>query len=533
MESVDQTYALSQSVEQPSQVAHALLNPPLLQEQSGLSDWFTAERMQCLPVGRGCFVGEAKEEANVAECLEHIRARPGPSPTEGRGCLAARGVNNYLSRLAEWQEAAEPDFTAVLARTDQPEDRAVVRLLTTLGVPDPGDLQLPEPCRAEHLDSLGAEVLRKFNRLLSANALDRARADKMRDAAVANLTAARPVRAFRIPADSAVTLLRTFEGPATELSRSMSADDRSHYMSHEIPQDERLDESEVADRLKELADELGIETDVKAQSTVGPVTHRRVRQMAQRAQVARREGDSEKYRRSTRRIRSAIPELPGYRASGFEPDASMRIPHRVIQFWDPAPPPDQMLPWMNSWEEVGLPQGEHMVADYKQGLDAVQDVAGELGREAYEAAPHAAIRADLFRYAELFKRGGWYVDVEHEALLPLEDVLRWPVDHVLIERPNKDRIPNGFIGAVPGSVLMKAALLKGCHNLLEKAGGSVVDMTGPVMFTGLVKEYEHSPEVSFVIVPSNAVFGGTLQLVHNEAEYKIHGHWRYTELSSD
>ena len=145
----------------------------------------------------------------------------------------------------------------------------------------------------------------------------------------------------------------------------------------------------------------------------------------------------------------------------------------------------------------------------------------------------AAIRADLFRYAELFERGGWYVHAEHEALLPLEDVLLWPVDHVLLVRPGKDRIVNNFIGAVPGSALMKAALIKGCQNLLEQAGGSVVDMTGPVMLTGLVKEYERSPEASYVIVPSNVVFGGAMQVVHNQAEYKIHGHWRYTELSSD
>ena len=456
------------------------------------------------------------------------RGRPLQEPE-----LAGRGVNNYLARLAKWQEAAESDFTAILARTDQPEDQAVLRLLVTLGVPDPADLHLPEPNRAERLDSHGAEVLRRLNRLLDTDDVDKSRADEMRSAAVATLTATQPVRAFRIPADSALALLRTFAGPAAELSRAMSADDRAHYLSQDVPDDERIDESEVTDRLKELADELGIETDVKAQSSAAPTAKRRVRQMAQRARVARTEGDLQTYRRLARRIRNTIPELPEYRARGFEPGEPSRIPRRVIQFWDPAPPPDEMLPWMNSWEGVGLPQGHHLVASYQQGLAAVQDVAGELGREAYEAAPHAAIRADLFRYAELFERGGWYVDAEHEALLPLEDVLLWPVDHVLLVRPGKDRIVNNFIGAVPGSALMKAALIKGCQNLLEQTSGSVVDMTGPAMLTGLVREYEQSPDASFVIVPSNVVFGGAMQVVHNQAEYKIHGHWRYTELSSD
>jgi mannosyltransferase OCH1-like enzyme len=192
-----------------------------------------------------------------------------------------------------------------------------------------------------------------------------------------------------------------------------------------------------------------------------------------------------------------------------------------------------MQPWIDSWTTVGFPGAEHNLASFDTGLAVVAEVAGELGRRAFEAAPHAAVRADLFRYAELFKRGGWYVDAEHEALLSTLDVLECPVDHVLIVRTVYDRILNNFIGAVPGSSFMKAALLRGCQNLLDNAGGSVIELTGPIMFTEMFREYEASADASFVVIPSKVVLTGALQKVHNDAEYKIHGHWRYTELSSD
>ena len=142
-----------------------------------------------------------------------------------------------------------------------------------------------------------------------------------------------------------------------------------------------------------------------------------------------------------------------------------------MQYWDPTPPPDELIPWFDSWETVGLPGGYHLVADYGQGLDTLRETAGDLGVRAYEAANHPAVRADLFRYAELFARGGWYVDAEHEALLKITDVLDFDVNHVLTQRVGRHRFVNNFIGAVPGSPLMERALQVGCRNVVDGVSG--------------------------------------------------------------
>jgi mannosyltransferase OCH1-like enzyme len=211
--------------------------------------------------------------------------------------------------------------------------------------------------------------------------------------------------------------------------------------------------------------------------------------------------------------------------------SSSPIPHRVVQYWEPLPPPPEMEPWLASWGSVGMPQGEHRLFSFDDGLEAVREAVGPGGAQAFAEAPHPAARADLFRYAELLLRGGWYVDAEHEALLAIPDVLTWPVDHVLVRRPDGGNIPNGFIGAVPGSVLLREVLDEACANVLQRRSPNILEMTGPGLFTRRAEAYMATSGASFVLLPANAVFADVLQAVHNEADYKVRGHWRDHDLT--
>jgi len=445
--------------------------------------------------------------------------------------LAGRGDHNYPARLTKWQEAAGSDFTAVMSHRGRPEQEAIIRLLDQLGLAGAATLTFPEPSAARTLDAVGAEVLRTINSSLQMTELDEAKAQRIRAEAVASLTSSAVGPPFAIPAASAKALLETFEEQSAELAKAMSPADREQYLSQKVVADVPLDEALVSDRVKQLSEELGIEVD-QGQRPAADESIRRIRQLSRRAKSARRDGDMAKYDRVTQKLGRAISELPEYQSDGRRSGAA-GIPHRVVQYWDPLPPPEEMVPWIDSWATVGFPGADHTLASFETGLSVVQDVAGELGRRAFESAPHPAVRADLFRYAELFKHGGWYVDAEHEAMLPTLDALNCPVDHVLLVRTVYDRILNNFMGAVPGSSIMKAALLRGCENLLDNAGGSVIELTGPIMFTQVFREYQTSTDASYIVIPSNAVLTGVLQKVHNDAEYKIHGHWRYTDLSPD
>jgi hypothetical protein len=77
---------------------------------------------------------------------------------------------------------------------------------------------------------------------------------------------------------------------------------------------------------------------------------------------------------------------------------------------------------------------------------------------------------------------------------------------------------------------MRDALQQACRNILDGVKMSIMDISGPAMFSHLVRQYIKSPTASFVVLPTNVVFGGVMQRIHNEAEYKAHGHWRHADI---
>jgi mannosyltransferase OCH1-like enzyme len=445
--------------------------------------------------------------------------------------MAGRGPNNYFPRISRWQSACGSEFRAVLCPSSGPDGDSVVELLHVLGLPDSLQLELPESPAIKSLGGVEAEVLRRFNRLLKNNDVPETQAQSMRTSAIARLTAEPSPHPFAIPSDAANFLLDTYEESATALSQSMTSDQARAFLSRALPLDVAVDEPEVEGRLESLVAEFELSSQAKQSKSPGDQALMDVRRLVRRARTSRLQGDSEEYLRCRRRVcRRLIPELPEFRAEGADQQATAAIPARVLQYWDPAPPPEEMVPWMQSWATVGMPDGTHEVADYDRGLAAVVEAAGDLGGRAFEASTHPAVRSDLFRYAELHLRGGWYVDAEHEALVSINDFFPWKVQHAFVIRPNTERYPNGFIGAAAGSPLMIDALHQACRNILDGVEISIMDISGPWMFSRLVQQYMKSPTASFVVLPTNVVFGGVMQQAHNEAEYKAHGHWRHAEI---
>ncbi|MCZ3386226.1 MAG: hypothetical protein LH630_04515 [Actinomycetia bacterium] len=445
--------------------------------------------------------------------------------------LAGGGPNNYFPRISRWQSACGSKFRAVLCPSTGSDAEFVVELLHALGVPDSLHLDLPDAPDIKSVGAVEAEVLRRFNRVMKHNGLDEAQSQTVRTSAIARLTAEPNQRPFAIPTDAANYLLDTYEESAKELAESMTPDQAKTFLSRDLPLDVPVEEREVEGCLESLAAEFELTIQAKQPKSPGDQALSNVRRLVRKARTARIQEDSEEYLRCSRRVRRRlIPELSEFRKQGAGQQATAAIPDRVLQYWDPSPPPDEMLPWMDSWATVGMPDGTHEVADYERGLAAVVEAAGDLGRRAFEASTHPAVRSDLFRYAELHLRGGWYVDAEHEALVSINDFFPWQVEHVLVIRPNTERFPNGFIGAVAGSPLMSDALDTACRNVLDGVEVSIVEISGPRMFSRLVHQYMKVPSASFVVLPTNVVFGDVMQQVHNEAAYKAHGHWRHADI---
>lgn len=470
---------------------------------------------------RGVGVTRRLDDHIVASYTQQLRegrtARMGRRERTGSGSLY-----NYFPRLQRWISALGHAFTVVYCPTSAHPDDVLPAVAAPLGLPAPPSSR-PVPSL---LTPTAAQAMRLINRRLQqAVGLPDHSVHEIREAAFDHLAdISLGEEPLRMPPRAAAAILDRYRSAAHTLTRAMSPSDAERFMSDELPPAVPLDVPGSAHLANEVLSRLGVEGATTDQSTTkAPRT--RLRLAAAKARRAIASSNDDAYRVAVRRLQRTFSEMPSYRERIPEPGGTSRIPNRLVQYWDPWPPPDEMRPWLQSWSDIGVRHGSHRVVSFDEAAERLSEAAGERGLEAFRRAPHPAARSDLYRYAELYLHGGWYVDAEHEALLPIADVHPWPVDHVFVVRPTGDRVPNGFIGAVPGSRLIRAALDEACANVLERPGLGILELTGPEMFSRHVLPYLDESDASYVLLPTTAVFQ-VLQVVHNEAAYKAGGHWR-------
>jgi mannosyltransferase OCH1-like enzyme len=132
----------------------------------------------------------------------------------------------------------------------------------------------------------------------------------------------------------------------------------------------------------------------------------------------------------------------------------------------------------------------------------------------YKGYDQGIKRADAARYFIMHQCGGVYVDLDFEALRPLDELvmgkvllLGWePQDHVDREPALRSRaltkiLGNAFLASVPRHPFWEAVFqgLLRCHRL-----SGVLDATGPFLLTRVYRDYPGKPELT--ITPSQTLY---------------------------
>ena len=436
---------------------------------------------------------------------------------------------NFVPAVQRWDETIGVENLHVRAtRFVGPTSELVTAVATELGIDITG-LELPAGRMETRLTAPTAETLRLVN--VTLQDMDARRAQELRR------LAARTLMELAAPDDASVDLP---PGVAARLESTI----RPHMqrLMGRVPPGEA--ESLLAapptpaspsslDRTESLWAALRAKPRLAgvlpSDSRALVIPEERVRDERDDLVAAWRAGDSTRARACATRLRGYIEGLPDFRLIGPLPHGPI-IPRRLVQYWEPLPPPDYMESWLSSWSVLGM-AGASRLATVAEARDIVAEVAGPLGIRAMDLTNHPAQRSDLFRYAYLYVNGGWYVDADHEAWVPHDEVLAWPVRHVFVFRRHK--FPNGFIGAEPGSTVMHEALMQACTNVVESHGRMpTMESTGPMLLTSVAKPYLKSEGASGVVLPAGTVFGGLLQSIYGDAEYKVTGHWRDAKTGS-
>lgn len=101
-----------------------------------------------------------------------------------------------------------------------------------------------------------------------------------------------------------------------------------------------------------------------------------------------------------------------------------------------------------------------------------------LNQQSFDAADHFVLKADILRYELVYKYGGFYADMDVEALQPFDSLL----DHRAVfawEQPHV--VGNACFGAVPGHPALERVIRLLPDNFRRMH--DVLDRTGPFLLT--------------------------------------------------
>ena len=112
--------------------------------------------------------------------------------------------------------------------------------------------------------------------------------------------------------------------------------------------------------------------------------------------------------------------------------------------------------------------------------DADNSIDGERLIKAYDKLIPGAYKADLFRYAILYKQGGIYIDTGMTPKAPLSSFIKPKDEFVCPEDAGTGGLYNAFIAVVPNHPIMKKAIEMCIKNIEEENYGScALSITGP------------------------------------------------------
>jgi mannosyltransferase OCH1-like enzyme len=157
------------------------------------------------------------------------------------------------------------------------------------------------------------------------------------------------------------------------------------------------------------------------------------------------------------------------------------IPKRLVQFWNSCELPPDLVPVMQSWKKSHADY-EYILFDDKRARSFISERFPADILRAYLRARHPAQKADLFRLAYLFARGGFYVDADDRSLAPLSTIVPRRA-HFVAYQEEYGTIANNFLGAIPAHPVIGRALDLAALALNRGDSDTIWLSTGPGLLT--------------------------------------------------
>lgn len=155
--------------------------------------------------------------------------------------------------------------------------------------------------------------------------------------------------------------------------------------------------------------------------------------------------------------------------------------------------------------------------------------------EAYKRINIGAAKADFFRYAVLYKKGGVYVDIDSGINSRLDDFIK-PDDQAVITREgNPDLFAQWALIYSPGHPFLQKTIEIVLENIrLNKYPHDVHQMTGPSAYTLAINEsLKNNPNINYRLLGTD--YEGHLKVKYKLGKFFLYekgDHWKKKQLTT-
>jgi len=163
------------------------------------------------------------------------------------------------------------------------------------------------------------------------------------------------------------------------------------------------------------------------------------------------------------------------------------IPKKIYQTWENKNIPDKIQQKINEMMEVN-PEYSHELYDDSDRFFFIKENYGKQVSDAYESLNLGVAKADLWRYAILYKNGGIYLDLDSQIYSNLNSLIH-ENDKALISREGN---PNTFVQWClmfdKNHPILENTLKRCVYNILNKTTNDIFELTGPIAFSNAIRD---------------------------------------------
>ena len=177
--------------------------------------------------------------------------------------------------------------------------------------------------------------------------------------------------------------------------------------------------------------------------------------------------------------------IPEAIAARQPPGVRTKIPRIIFQTFKTATVTPAMWAAARSWSDVN-PDFEYRFFDDEACRAALEADFGRRARDAFDALPAGAFRADLWRYCALAIHGGVYADIDTVCKRPLQELIRAEDEFIVARGERPWFLFNAFICSVPGHAFLLGLIERAIDLVLKGDLRPPFEIVGPAALGGRV-----------------------------------------------